>query len=173
MTFVVLYAFVLHPFMITDGGFQTPNASPTIKPQPTTLTPARDLTGTWKTAFPTKFNIQIDGEEVGYENRTMTWVITKTSSENIVNVEVTFTGTGREIVANSGYTPDVSPMLLKGTISGTRLTLEASANFYCEPVGEFNFTTDIIDGTWHDHWELLYEQNVYTSTNGLTLARQP
>ncbi len=177
VTFVVLYAFVLQPFMaIDDDGFQTPGPFQTLSPQPTTTNPtlsaARDLEGTWKTSFATKFNIQIDGEDVGYENRAMTWVITKTSQENVFNVKVTFTSAGRELVAGSGYTPDVSPMFLIGTVSGTRLTLESASKFYVEPVGEFNFTTDIITGTWHDHWEIVYNQNVYTATNGLTLARQ-
>ena len=183
VAFGAVYFFAIQPFLASNNPINQPTptipdatqtAVPTTHPTATsnpTLTPMRDLTGTWKTSFPTKFNIQIDGEEVGYENRTMTWVITATSQESKVNVEVTFSGTGRDLVAGSGYTPDVSPTGLTGTISGTRLTLEFNANYYKEPVGEFTFTSDIITGTWHDHWELLYDQNVYTATNGLTLVR--
>jgi hypothetical protein len=137
-----------------------------------TLSPARNLEGTWKTEFATKFFIQIDGEDVGSQDRIMTWIITPTSQESIVNVEVRFSSSNTQVEQYSGYVPDVSPMFLTGTISGTRLTLENTANYYKEPIGEFSFTTDYIQGTWHDHWEMLYEQNVYTSTNGLKLDRQ-
>ena len=57
-----------------------------------TLTPARNLEGTWKTAFPVRFYIKTDFEtfgklkDVGSENRTMTWKITETSDEKVVNV---------------------------------------------------------------------------------------
>jgi hypothetical protein len=140
-------------------------------PSPT-LSPARNLEGTWKTEFATKFYIQIDGEEVGSQDRVMTWIITPTSQESVVNVEVRFSTSNTQLEPDSGYVPDVSPMFLTGTISGTRLTLENNANYYKETVGEFSFTTDYIQGTWHDHWEMLYEQNVYTNTNGLKMDRQ-
>jgi hypothetical protein len=45
---------------------------------PTPLTPARNLEGTWKTTFPVTFSIKTDFEtfgeleDVGSENRTMT-----------------------------------------------------------------------------------------------------
>lgn len=177
VAFLALYALVLQPSMLSDSnGLQTagPFATPTshLTTVDPTLTPARDLVGTWKTAFVTKFNIQIYGQDVGYENRTMTWVITKTNNESVVNVEVTFTGLNRELTSDAGYTPDVSPMYLTGTVSGTRLTLTSDASYYSEPVGEFTYTTDNIMGTWHDHWEQLYEQNVYTATNGLALNRE-
>jgi hypothetical protein len=29
-----------------------------------------------------------------------------------------------------------------------------------------------MEGTWHDHWEGAYEQNVYTQINGLKLMKQ-
>jgi hypothetical protein len=142
---------------------------------PTQLTPARKLEGTWKTSFPVTFYIKTDFEtsgvlqDVGSEDRSMTWVITATSDDNVVNVEVQFVVSSRQLVADSGYTPDVSPMFYKGVISGTRLTLETSSN---QAVGEFSFTTDIIKGTWSDHWSMVYEQTVYTATNALILARQ-
>lgn len=142
---------------------------------PTALTSARNLEGTWKTAFPVTFYIKTDFEtfgtlqDVGSENRTMTWTITTASDENVVNVEVQFTVSNRQLIADSGYTPDVSPIFLKGLISGTRLTLETSDN---STIGVFNFTTDIITGTWDDHWSMVYEQEVYTATNTLILTRQ-
>jgi hypothetical protein len=140
-------------------------------PQPS-LSPARNLVGTWKTAIATQFLIQIDGSDVGSQDRTMTWKITSTSQESVVNVEITFSTSNTQVQMGSGYVPDVSPMGLKGTISGTRLTLTNTANYYKETVGEFTFTTDYIQGTWHDHWEMLYDQNVYTATNGLKMDKQ-
>ena len=154
-------------FSVNDG-------SQGLDTNPTPLTPARNLEGTWKTSFPVKFYIKTDFEtfgelkDVGSEDRTMTWVITGTSDENVVDVEVSFTVSNRQLATGSGYTPDVSPMFLTGTISGTRLTLTSSGR----TIGEFSFTTDIITGTWSDHWSMAYEQEVYTTTNSLTLNRQ-
>ena len=147
---------------------------------PTPLTPARNLEGTWKTTFPVKFYIKTDfgtfGElqDVGSENRTMTWIITGTGNENVVNVEVRFAVSNRQLDSGSGYTPDVSPNFYTGTISGTRLTLTTGGSTFEEShsVGEFSFTTDIITGTWSDQWSMVYEQEVYTQTNTLILTRQ-
>src|SRR3990170_1055615 len=154
-------------FSVNDG-------SQGLDTNPTPLTPARNLEGAWKTSFPVKFYIKTDFEtfgelkDVGSEDRTMTWVITATSNENIVDVEVSFTISNRQLATGSGYTPDVSPTFLTGTISGTRLTLASSGT----TIGEFSFTTDIITGTWSDHWSMAYEQEVYTTTNSLVLTRQ-
>jgi hypothetical protein len=152
--------------------FQALNSEPEQTSPP--LTPARKLEGTWKTSFPVTFYIKTDYEtfgelqDVGTEDRTMTWIITATNDENTVNVEVQFTSSNRQLVSDSGYTPDVSPMFLTGTISGTRLTLKTGDR----TVGEFSFTTDIITGTWSDHLSMVYEQEVYTKTNSLILNRQ-
>jgi hypothetical protein len=100
----------------------------------------------------------------------MTWTITSTSDENTVNIEVQFTGSNLQLVDGSGYTPDVSPMFLTGTISGTRLTLTTGGS-EDRTIGQFSFTTDIITGTWNDQWIMVYEQEVYTTTNSLTLTR--
>ena len=141
---------------------------------PATLTPARNLEGTWKTTFPVQFYIKTDFEtfgeltDVGSENRTMTWILTGTSDENVVDVEVSFTVSNRQLDSGSGYTPDVSPMFLTGTISGARLTLTTDGR----TIGDFSFTTDIITGTWSDNWSMVYEQEVYTTTNSLTLVKQ-
>ncbi|MBN1358175.1 hypothetical protein JW988_05345 [Candidatus Bathyarchaeota archaeon] len=160
------YLGIFDDFQVIDGGDSTPEATP--------LTAARNLEGTWKTTFPVKFYIKTDFEtfgeleDVGSENRTMTWIITATNDENTVNVEVYFTVSDRQLVSDSGYTPDVSPMFLTGTISGTRLTLKTGDRTICE----CNFTTDIITGTWSDYWSMVYEQEVYTATNSLILTRQ-
>ena len=144
------------------------------------LTPTRDIVGTWKTSFSTKFTIATDFssdqlENVGSENRTMTWTITSTNQENIVYVNVEFTISNRQLVYDSGYTPDVSFMQLTGIINGTQLTLTRADSGPIKQIGSvgvFTFTTDNMEGTWHDHWSGVYEQNVYTLTNGLKLIKQ-
>jgi hypothetical protein len=146
-----------------------------------TLSPTRNIVGTWKTTFSTQFAIATDyGDfqnlaDVGTENRTMTWTITSTNQENIVNVHVTFVYSDRQLVSDSGYTPDVSPMDLTGTINGTQLTLTRADQGPIKQIGSvgvFTFTTTQMEGTWHDHWEGVYEQNVYTPTNDLKLMKQ-
>lgn len=148
---------------------------------PSTLTPTRDIVGTWKTTFSTKFNIATDWstfgqlEDVGSENRTMTWTITATDQENIVRVQVEFSYTNRQLISDSGYTPDASPMGLTGIINGTQLTLTKADSGPIKQIGSvgvFTFTTHNMEGTWHDHWSGVWDQNVYTSTNGLKLTKQ-
>lgn len=148
---------------------------------PDNLTPTRDIIGTWKTPLATQFTIATDYEDfqtladVGTENRTMTWIITATDQEDVVNVQVTFTSSDRQLISGSGYTPDVSPMFLTGRINGTQLTLTTSSSGPIQQtgsVGVFTFTTTQMQGTWHDHWEGVYEQKVYTQTNGLKLLKQ-
>jgi hypothetical protein len=148
---------------------------------PSTLTPTRDIVGTWKTTFQTIFNIATDFqnfgqlEDVGSEERTMTWTITATDKENIVMVNVEFSYSNRQLIAGSGYTPDVSTMQLTGIINATQLTLTKGDSGPIKQVGSvgvFTFTSTQMEGTWHDHWTGVYEQNVYTSTNGLKLTKQ-
>lgn len=145
------------------------------------LSPTRSILGTWKTSFPTEFTIATDYEDfvtlkdVGTENRTMTWTITATNNENVVNVDVTFVTTSISVETGSGYVPDVSPMQLTGIINGTQLTLtkdSAGGIDQVGTVGVFTFTSDLMQGTWHDQWEGVWSQNVYTATNGLKLMKQ-
>lgn len=138
------------------------------------LSPARELEGTWQTPFPVTFFIKTDFinmelEDVGSEDRMMTWIITKGSNDNTVDVEVSFTTSNRTLTPGSGYTPDIPLMSLVGTISGTELTLSTSNG---RVIGTFSFTTDLMMGTWVDSWELAYAQEVYTKTNELKLERQ-
>jgi hypothetical protein len=148
---------------------------------PGVLTPTRDIVGTWKTPFSTKFIIATDWstfgqlEDVGSENRTMTWTITATDKENIVMVQVEFSYTNRQLIPDSGYTPDVSSMGLTGIINGTQLTLTKADSGPIKQIGSvgvFTFTTNNMEGTWHDHWSGVWDQNVYTPTNGLKLTKQ-
>jgi len=145
------------------------------------LTPTRDIEGTWKTTFSTQFTIAADYEnfgqlaKVGTEDRTMTWTITGTSDENVVLVNVEFDYSNRQLASESGYTPDTSFMQLTGIINGTQLTLtkgNAGPIKQIGTIGEFTFTSTQMEGTWHDHWTGVWEQNVYTPTNGLKLTKQ-
>ena len=105
----------------------------------------------------------------------MTWTITGTSDEHVVLVNVQFDYSNRQLASASGYTPDTSFMQLTGIINGTQLTLtkgNAGPIEQIGTVGEFTFTSTQMEGTWHDHWNGVWEQNVYTSTNGLKLTKQ-
>jgi hypothetical protein len=172
VTFAALYVFVLQPFLAQDNSLgQIPSNSPT--PSSPNLSAARNLVGTWKTSFPTTFNIKTDFSsadlvDVGSEDRVMTWVITSASDQNTVNIKVSFTTSNRNFIADSGFTPDVSPMFLTGTISGTRLTLHGDDGV----MGQFSFTSTIIKGAWDDTWTAAYSQQAYTATDGLILSKQ-
>jgi hypothetical protein len=148
---------------------------------PNQLTPSRDIEGTWVTTFAATFTIATDFQEfgtlsdVGTEERMMTWMIAATGEENIVRVDVSFTSSNRQLISESGYTPDVSPMQLTGIINGTQLILtKSNVGPIAQEgsIGVFTFTTHHMEGTWHDHWNGVYEQNVYTATNALKLMKQ-
>ncbi|HLN44615.1 MAG TPA: hypothetical protein VK209_02805 [Candidatus Sulfotelmatobacter sp.] len=169
VTFALFYVIL---FMSdTQSPFEQNNFRDTTM-NPQTLSPARKLAGTWKTSFPVEFYIRTDFEtgelvDIGSEDRTMSWVITATNSENVVSIEVSFVASNQQL-SGFGYTPDVSPMYFTGTISGTKLTLITDDR----TVGTFSFTTDIITGTWDDRWSMAYGQEVYTTINSLVLTRQ-
>jgi hypothetical protein len=113
--------------------------------------------------------------DVGSEYRTMTWTISGTSDDHIVLVTVQFEYSNRQLISDSGYTPDSSFMQLTGVVNGTQLTLtreDVGPIKQVGPVGVFTFTSTQMEGTWHDHWNGVWEQNVYTPTNGLKLAKQ-
>jgi len=146
-----------------------------------TLTPTRNIVGTWETPIATEFTLATDYDDfenlkdVGKEDRTMTWTITATNQENIVNVDVTFVTSNRQLITGAGYISDISPMQLTGIINGTQLTLTKEDQGPIDQIGTvgvFTFTTTQMEGTWHDHWEGVWEQNVYTATNGLKLMKQ-
>ena len=99
----------------------------------------------------------------------MTWIITSTSDENVVNIEVHFSTFNQQLISEAGYTPDVSPVFLTGIISSSSLILQSITD---GTVGQFTFTTHNLTGTWDDQWTLAYSQEVYTTTNGLILTKQ-
>ena len=135
------------------------------------LSPARNLVGTWKTNFPTKYYCATNEDtgtfvDFGSEDRQVTWVITATGNESVVNIDQSFTESNLQ-----GWDPkvvDISPTGYTGIISSSSLTVK---DYRDEVVGYFSFTTDIITGTWSDTWAA-FNHNVHTAVSGLTLTRQ-
>jgi hypothetical protein len=138
----------------------------------TPLSPARGLAGTWKTSFPVKFYIATDFDtgtlqDVGSEDRQVTWIITSTGDPNVYDIEQNFSESNRQLTGG-GYVPDVSPYFYTGTVSSSSLTVMGGDRV----VGEFAFTSNVITGTWNDEWTMAYAQRVYTDVNTLTLTKQ-
>ncbi len=145
-----------------------------------TLTPARNLKGTWKTSFPVTFNYQTDfcagKETVGAADWTVTWVITPVSgNENEVDIQMTYsTANYRRVPSScgnfsSGYVPLVSPQFLRATLSSTSITINKPSDGLTY---NGSFTTDLMQGTWV-HWEcIIYCTGEYTGTNQLKMMRQ-
>ena len=160
-------AFILHLSACGGGGGSG-----------TPLSPARNLVGTWKTAFPVTVNFNTDWcnsgtlSLVATQPWNITFVITTGQDDNHVNVEMDFT-TGN--FTNVGGCPDTgvvsepSPMFLTGAVSSSNLVL---TNGQGTNVANLNFTTDIMTGTYDYTYTLAYSQEEYTQPNGLTLTRQ-
>jgi len=144
------------------------------------LTPARNLTGTWKTTFPVTFNYQTDfcagKETVAAADWTVTWVITPVSgSENQVDIQMTYSPTNYRRVTSScgnsstGYVPLVSPQFLRATLSSTSISINKPSDGLTY---SGSFTTDLMEGTWV-HWEcIVYCTGEFTGTNQLKMIRQ-
>ena len=148
-----------------------------IEDENTSLSPARNIEGTWQTPFPVTFLIKTDFcsdnlELVASEEREVTMIITE-RSDYTVNIELRYTSSNFTVLDSqcdpTGYVPDISPMYLKGIISSTQLTVMNSEG---RVLGIFQFTTDLMEGTWSDLWCAIFCQNVYTEDNQLKLVRQ-
>ena len=145
-----------------------------------TLTPARNLAGTWKTTFPVTFNYQTDfcagKETVAAADWNVTWVITPVSgSENQVDIQMTYSSTNYRRVTSScgnfsnGYVPLVSPQFLRATLSSTSISINKPSDGLTY---NGSFTTDLMEGTWV-HWEcIIYCTGEFTGTNQLKMMRQ-
>jgi len=148
----------------------------TIPPPVPPLSAARNLAGTWKTAFPVKVYFKTDWctdapRLVASQPWNVTFVITQGQDQNHVDVEMDFTSSGFTVIngcPDTGIVPEVSPMFYTGLISSSKLLLSKGTMV----VGEFNFTTDILTGTFDYAWSSIYSQEEYTATNALTLIRQ-
>lgn len=145
----------------------------------TTLTPARNIEGTWVTTFPVKFYIETDFcssvlELVATEERVINWEIEWVDAD-IVFITVNFTPSNFQIVNENcnptGYVPDITLGFLHGLVSSSGMTVSEWDN-ESNVFGKFTFTTDLMQGTWDDSWCLAYCQYVYTETNQYKLNRQ-
>ncbi len=136
------------------------------------LTPARDIVGTWRTAFPVKHYYETDWcdhstmQLMLTNKRLVTWVITEDSSDpdgNTVNITANWEDSDLEYIQlcidQTGITPDVQPMFLKGTINGAYLTVKKGDDVF----GEFSFTTSNMEGNWSAYTcPFLNCQRIYT-----------
>jgi hypothetical protein len=143
------------------------------------LTPARNITGTWKTSFAVKFYICTDFcssslDVIGNEDWMVTWEITEIAGrDDSVNVKMTYTRTNFQVTNTNctdgtGYIPEPSPMFLTAKISSALFKLY----YGNDRIGDFSFTTDLMQGTFDYQWCMLFCQRMYTETNQLKLMRQ-
>ena len=140
------------------------------------LTPARSIVGTWKASAPStvKFDTDFctaDLSLVASQGWTITLDIRAGANENSVDAAMSFVTSGAEIISGcpgTGVVPEVSPLLLTGNVSGTRLELRTGTT----PVAKFNFTTDIMTGYLDYSWCSAYCQREYTDANAIVLRRQ-
>lgn len=130
-----------------------------------------NISGTW--VGTANFNIATDAntfdgtlEYFGYETRAVTWEITPQSGG--YEIEYTYNLISRNLQEGSMYVPDVTPIYLSATLSGSTLTVETDGRV----VGTFTVSGNTMTGTWDDEWAMIYTQRVYTETNGLTLTKQ-
>ena len=143
------------------------------------LTPARNINGIWKTSFPVDFFICTDFctsdlQVIGTEDWMITWEISEIAgSDDSVNVKMTYTRsnfqvTNSECSGSTGYIPEPSPMFLTAKISSALFKLY----YGNEKIGDFSFTTDLMEGTFDYQWCLGFCQRMYTDTNQLKMSRQ-
>lgn len=140
------------------------------------LTPARNIAGTWKASAPATVKFETDFctsdlSLVASQGWTITLDVRAGANENAVDVAMSFATSGSEIISGcpgTGVVPEVSPMVLTGNVSGTRLELRSGTI----PVANFNFTTDIMTGVLDYSWCSVYCQREYTEANAVVLRRQ-
>jgi hypothetical protein len=144
----------------------------------TPLTPARSLAGTWKTSIPVRVTFQTDFctfgilEDVLWQTWAVTLVVTPGAGDNNVLVDMSFQAGSFTPIAHScsssGAFAEPSPISLTGTISSTNLVLRKGA----DQVGNFNFTTSILTGTFDYTYHGAYDQREYTAPNTMILLKQ-
>jgi len=140
------------------------------------LSAARNLVGTWKTAFPVTVYFDNDWctsspSTVFSQSWDATWVITKGADDNTVNIQMNFSTSNNQVIAgcpDTGVVPEVSPMFLTGNISGTRLTLMAGQ----DSAGVFDFTSDNIQGDFDYTWCAAFCQREHSANRTFILGKQ-
>jgi hypothetical protein len=140
------------------------------------LSPARNLSGTWKTVAPARVNFDTDfctdpASLMATQDWAVTWVITPGATDNAVNVQMSFAASNTQRIdgcPGTGVVPEVSPMFLTGNISAATLTLRNGS----DPFGTFTFTTDNLQGDMDYEWCMVYCQREYTQSRTFILLRQ-
>lgn len=156
------------------------NLADSLTPAPT-LTPARQLAGTWSTAIPVTFFYQTDfcsnrKETVAQARWNVTWTLTAVAGfENVLDVEMRFTRTSSTAVASScgsggnGWVPLVSPTFFRATVSSSAITASDTRTGLSAPG---SYTTDLMMLTWNHYECLIYCSGEFTMPNELKLVRQ-
>jgi hypothetical protein len=154
---MLVLTFVRFPALSTGGETQT----------------VQPLAGTWETTQPALFLIKTNWPtgnmtDIGYENRTMTFVITGTDDPSIVYVDVTYSVVYSSIGQDAMYGPEPSPQRYEGKVNGSMLLVEQgglNAEFY------FNGVT--LAGYWNDTLAYSYfTENVSSGQDGISMDLQ-
>lgn len=135
------------------------------------LTPAREIVGTWRMAFPVTFYYEttrcdfVTMQLMASEKRLVTWLISENSSDpdgNTVRITMTYDDSDYTYIqlcmGSTGVIPEVRPMYLTGTINGAYLTVKSGESV----VGEFSFTTSNMEGNWDATTCSIWCQHCYT-----------
>jgi hypothetical protein len=140
------------------------------------LSAARNLVGTWTTAFPVP--VYFDNTWCSSSPTTVlsqdwdaTWVITKGDNDNTVNIQMNFSTSNSQNLGgcpDTGVVPEVSPLFLTGNISGSKMTLMAGQ----DSAGVFDFTTDNIQGDFDYTWCELDCQREHSENRTFILGKQ-
>ena len=152
-----------------------------------TLTPARNLEGTWNTPFAVTIYMKSDGcGTFTRYNRTpvkMTWTITYIDDTNVdITIAASYIGTTTQTGSNCGAPATLNfPLYLHGRISSSNLKLLESQMQYNNSggaiglalveVGNFNFTTNNITGTINEKDCPIYCAGYDTDANTCILTK--
>lgn len=156
--------------------------SPTTPTGPTTatsLTPARQMAGTWQNDSPIMFYYQTDfcglARDVARALWNVTWEVTPVPGfTNAVDVEMRHTRGSMTILGScnpTGWVPLISPVDFRLCITSTGFSsCQGSANTSGDAYG--SFTTDLIMSTWTHYECLIYCSGERTDINALKLSRR-
>ncbi len=140
------------------------------------LSPARNLAGTWKMDLPVTVSFDTDfctptPTLVATQDWNATWIVTPGLDDNSVYVEMRFSTSNGHVVAGcpgTGVVPEVSPLFLRGNVSGATLTLQYGTDRF----GTFTFTDWNMQGDLDYSFCLAYCQREYTTGRTFILRKQ-
>lgn len=152
-----------------------------------TLSPARNISGTWTTPYAVTFYMASDGcgTYARYNSTpvSLRWDIT-TVDDNTVDVWIyaTHIGTTTTLASNCGLPATLNfPLNFRGIVSASHLTLQENQMQYSSTgaalglayvdVGSFNFTTNNLTGTITEQDCPIYCSGYETDANKCILTR--